>query len=124
MTPIARLAAVSLDCTDPPHLADFYRSLLGLETYFESDGFIALKGAGVLMTMQKVEDHQFAQWPNGSVPKQMHLELAVADLDEAEAAALAIGATKASTQPSPDAWRVLFDPAGHPFCVTTLIPEV
>jgi hypothetical protein len=42
-----------------------------------------------------MEDHQNAQWPSGSVPKQMHLELAVADLDEAEAAARAIGATKA-----------------------------
>jgi hypothetical protein len=26
-------------------------------------------------------------------------------------------------QPSPDRWRVLIDPAGHPFCLTTLIPE-
>jgi Glyoxalase-like domain len=36
----------------------------------------------------------------------------------------AIGASKASVQPSPESWRVLLDPAGHPFCVTTLIPEV
>jgi hypothetical protein len=57
-------------------------------------------------------------------PKQLHLELAVGDLDEAEAAALAaIGATKAQTQPSPELWRVLIDPAGHPFCITTLIPD-
>ncbi|MFG2438870.1 VOC family protein [Streptomyces sp. NPDC048508] len=32
------------------------------------------------------------------------------------------GATKATDQPDPDRWRVLQDPAGHPFCVTTLIP--
>ncbi len=122
MPPIARLAAISLDCSDSTHLADFYRSLLGLETYFESEGFVALQGGGVLLTMQQVADHQVAQWPSGGVPKQMHLELAVSDLDEAESAALAIGATKASIQPAPDTWRVLIDPAGHPFCVTTLLP--
>ncbi|MGZ4735335.1 MAG: hypothetical protein ACXV8R_07005 [Acidimicrobiia bacterium] len=26
-------------------------------------------------------------------------------------------------QPSPELWRVLVDPAGHPFCITTLIPD-
>ena len=62
MDPIARLAAVTLDCSDPVPLADFYRSLLGLETMFESDGFIALKGAAVLLTMHRVDNHQSPQW--------------------------------------------------------------
>jgi hypothetical protein len=51
------------------------------------------------------------------------LDLAVDDLDESEGRALAIGAVKADAQPNPDLWRVLVDPAGHPFCITTLIPE-
>jgi catechol-2,3-dioxygenase len=123
MSPVARLAAVSLDSSDPKTLADFYRQLLELETFFESDGFIALKGAGILMTMQLVEDHQAPTWPEAGIPKQIHLELAVSDLDEAEAAAVALGARKAESQPAPDTWRVLIDPAGHPFCVTTLIPD-
>ena len=123
MEPIARLAAITLDCSDTVPLADFYRSLLGLETMFESDGFIALKGGPVLLTMHRVENHQAPEWPDGSVPKQLHLELAVTDLDAAESSALALGATKAATQPNPDGWRVLIDPAGHPFCVTTLIPD-
>ena len=123
MPSIARLAAVSLDSSDPTALAAFYRALLDLETYFESDGFIALKGAGILMTMQLIENYQPPSWPGGPVPKQIHLELAVSDLDQAEIAALAIGARKAEEQPSPETWRVLIDPAGHPFCITTLIPE-
>jgi hypothetical protein len=49
--------------------------------------------------------------------------LAVDDLDDAEARALALGAAKAKMQPSPDRWRVLLDPAGHPFCRRTLIPD-
>ena len=124
MSAIARLGAVSLDAADPAALADFYRRLLDLEVLFESAEFVALKGAGILVTMQRIEDHRPPDWPTGEHPKQMHLELAVDDLDRAEAEALAIGARKADVQPSPDRWRVLFDPAGHPFCITTLIPDL
>jgi hypothetical protein len=124
MTAIARLAAVSLDSDDPAALATFYRQLLDLEAIWETADFVALKGAGVLITMQRVDDHRTPEWPTGSVPKQLHLELAVDDLDTAEAGALALGAAKADVQPNPDGWRVLIDPAGHPFCITTLIPEV
>jgi Glyoxalase-like domain len=124
MTAIARLAAVSLDASDPAGLSGFYRELLELEVFFESEDFVALKGAGILMTMQRVDEHRAPSWPTGEVPKQLHLELAVSDLEEAESKALAIGATKPDAQPNPDVWRVLIDPAGHPFCITTLIPEV
>ena len=124
MTAIARLAAVSLDTSEPAVLADFYRQLLDLEVLFEADTFIALKGAAVLLTVQRVDDHRPPEWPTGAVPKQLHLELAVDDLDAAEARAIALGAAKGSEQPSPESWRVLIDPAGHPFCITTLIPEV
>jgi hypothetical protein len=119
----ARLAAISLDGPDPAALAAFYRQLLDLEVWFESEEFIALKGAAVHITVQKVADHRPPDWPSGPVPKQLHLELAVTDLEQAEAEALALGAVKADVQPSPDSWRVLLDPAGHPFCITTLIPE-
>jgi hypothetical protein len=124
MTAIARLAAVSLDSSDPSGLAEFYRQLLDLEEVFASDDFVALKGAGILITVQRVEEYVRPDWPAGPIPKQLHLELAVQDLEEAERGALALGATKADAQPNPDHWRVLLDPDGHPFCITTLIPEV
>lgn len=118
-----RLGAVSVDCSDPAALADFYKNVLGLEVMFSSDDFVALQGAGVLLTFQRVADHQPPSWPEGPVPKQLHLELAVSDLDAQEARILALGATKAEIQPNPDNWRVLTDPAGHPFCITNLIPD-
>jgi hypothetical protein len=123
MSAIARLAAVSLDAADPAELGRFYQELLGLEDYFSSEDFVALKGAGILVTVQRVAEHVPPTWPGGPAPKQLHLELAVDDLDTAEAATLALGATKAGEQPAPDKWRVLIDPAGHPFCITNLIPE-
>jgi hypothetical protein len=119
-----RLGAVSVDCADPSGLAEFYRNILDLQVMFSSDDFVALQGAGVLMTFQRVGDHKPPDWPDGAIPKQLHLELAVSDLDGQEAKMLALGATKAEVQPNPEGWRVLIDPAGHPFCITTLIPEV
>jgi hypothetical protein len=123
MAPIARLAGVSLDCPDPPRLATFYSQLLELEVIVESEGFVALKSAGMYLTMQRVQEHRPPEWPEGGVPKQLHLELSVSDLDAAEAFAISVGATKAEPQPSPQSWRVLIDPVGHPFCITTLIPD-
>jgi len=119
-----RLGAVSVDCADPAGLAEFYQNVLDLQVLFAGDDFIALRGAGVFLTFQRVADHKPPNWPDGAVPKQLHLELAVSDLDGQEARMLALGATKADVQPNPDNWRVLIDPAGHPFCITTLMPEV
>ena len=46
----------------------------------------------------------------------MHFDFQVADLDAAVAEAVALGATVADHQPQENV-RVLFDPAGHPFCL-------
>jgi catechol-2,3-dioxygenase len=119
-----RLGSVSLDCSDPQGLAAFYAALTGQEVAYESESFCALRlDAGPWLSMQKVEDYRAPEWPEGDVPQQMHLDFSVADLDDAERAALAAGARRSEVQPSPDRWRVMFDPAGHPFCLTTLIPE-
>jgi catechol 2,3-dioxygenase-like lactoylglutathione lyase family enzyme len=123
MTAIARLGAVALDAPDPARLARFYQAALDLEVMFSNESFVALKGAGILVTVQGVPGLPPVTWPEGDVPKQIHLELAVDDLDTSEKALLEAGATRAATQPAPDRWRVLIDPAGHPFCITTLIPE-
>ena len=120
---IGRLGAISLDCGNPVELAGFYADLLGLKTIWESDDFVALAGAPVLMTFQHIEGYRRPDWPADRVPKQIHLEIAVFDLDVAERDAVARGALAADPQPEPEKWRVLIDPAGHPFCVTTLIPE-
>lgn len=122
MAALAKLAAVSIDCDDPEVLATFYRKLLDAEVFYESPDFVALKGAGIMLTLQRVENFVSPVWPDGDVPKQLHLEFAVADLDTAERQVLELGARRAPVQPSPDRWRVLLDPAGHPFCLMHPIP--
>ncbi|MEU6558162.1 VOC family protein [Nocardia nova] len=120
MTAIAKLGAVSLDSRDPHRLGQFYAALLGAEIRHESDELVVLGGAGVMVTIEHVADHEPPDWPGNRVPKQMHLDLFVDDLDTAQAAAIACGAVEAAVQPSPDRWRVLLDPSGHPFCLTIM----
>ena len=110
MTAIARLAGVSLDTADPQRLAQFYRELLDLETVYDTDDFVALKGAAIFLTAVRIENHVPPEWPSGSVPKQLHLELAADDLEAAESRAVSLGATRPAEQPGPASWRVLIDP--------------
>jgi catechol 2,3-dioxygenase-like lactoylglutathione lyase family enzyme len=123
--PVGTLASVSIDCPDPAALADFYGTLLGLERVFESpDGSVIAMAAGTnFVTMMRVDDHVAPTWPEPGQLQQMHLDIAVTDLPHAVDAALALGGKEATQQANPDAWRVMIDPAGHPFCFTTVVPE-
>ena len=115
-----RLGAVAVDCPDPAALGDFYREVLGLKVVLSTADVVALEGSGFLLSFERVEDHRPPTWPGGQMPKQLHLDLAVANLDLEETRILALGATKAEIQPNPEKWRVLIDPAGHPFCITVV----
>ncbi|WP_330459164.1 VOC family protein [Streptomyces sp. NBC_00820] len=119
--PAFRFVAVTFDCTDPAELARFYEELLGLPVLFSTDDFILIgeKGAPGL-GFNRTADYRPPTWPDPAQGKQAHMEVGVDDLDIAEKRALALGAVKPESQPDPDRWRVLLDPAGHPFCITTL----
>ena len=118
-----RLAAVSLDCSNPAALAEFWAALLEADIAFSSDEFVAIKLEGLWVTAVRVESYRPPTWPDESTPKQIHFEVAVRDLDSASASATTLGATQCEHQPAPDRYRVFLDPAGHPFCLTTQIPE-
>ena len=113
---------VALDCADPTELGAFWANMLGGDVIVGSADVVAVRTPWVWLTALRVDNHTPPTWPSDDVPKQMHLDLAVTDLDEAAAEAQRLGARPASDQPAPDLWRVLFDPAGHPFCLTNQIP--
>ncbi|HVA53453.1 MAG TPA: VOC family protein [Acidimicrobiales bacterium] len=118
-----KLGSVSLDCADPKALASFWADLLGGAIAYTSDDFVAVRLDQLWLSTVRVGDYQAPDWPDGSPPQQIHLDLAVDDLDEAELRALSLGARKTEHQPSPDTFRVMLDPAGHPFCLTTGVPD-
>ena len=113
---------VSLDCADPRQLGEFWAAMLDGEPVGVSDDALAIRTDWVWMTALRVDDYVPPTWPASEVPKQIHLDLAVTDLEGAVAEAERLGARQAPDQPAPDKWRVLIDPAGHPFCLTTMIP--
>jgi catechol 2,3-dioxygenase-like lactoylglutathione lyase family enzyme len=115
-----RLGAVAVDCPDPGSLGDFYRDVLGADVVSSRPDLVVLIGPGVLLTFERVEDYRPPTWPGGPIPKHLHLDFSVDDLDAEEARIVALGATRAAVQPDPDKWRVLIDPVGHPFCITVM----
>ena len=113
------IAMITLDCAEVTPVADFWKAALGYEQV-ASDGesYAMLKGeSGPALGLGKVEDYEPPAWPNPHGSKQFHLDLAADDIDAETERLLSLGATLADPQPG-ETWRVLLDPAGHPFCVT------
>lgn len=137
MTDTARfpvLPHVVLDCMDPRALAEFYRELLGLHYRAgdeppaagvpdeRGDDWLVLRGRGTQLAFQQVASLPEATWPDGPHPQMLHLDLtvgSVAELDEQDGRALALGARllfdRSADEEEP--LRVYGDPAGHPFCI-------
>lgn len=114
---IARNPQFVLDCADTTGMAQFYADLLGWTAKSDPDGSWATASSGDQhLHFQRVDDYRAPQWPGQDVPQQVHLDVDVDDLDEGEAAVVALGATLHEHQPG-TSFRVFLDPAGHPFCL-------
>jgi len=113
---IAQFPSLVIDCPDPLALGGFYRELLEWQLSGDEDWADLRADYGQCISFQRVDDYRAPRWPSQDVPQQMHLDLMVDDLDAAETTVLALGATKAEHQPG-TTFRVLLDPAGHPFCL-------
>lgn len=114
-----RFVGVSLDCADPVQLAEFYLQLLSGKILWRKESSVGVQVPGVLLIPQKVANYRPPGWPEASI---VHLDLTAGNqLDEPEQRAVALGASVAEPQVDPR-WRILLDPAGHPFCITTVAP--
>jgi Glyoxalase-like domain len=114
---------VTLDCADARTLAEFWAAMLGGTIVFSTPRAVGVRSEAGRLAAMVVADYRPPTWPEPDVPKQIHLDLAVDDLDAAVAEAVRHGAVPAAVQPAPEARRILLDPAGHPFCLTTMIPR-
>jgi predicted enzyme related to lactoylglutathione lyase len=113
---IARFPSIVIDCPDPGALAAFYSAMLDWKAEVRADWAEIRADYGQCITFQQVQGYTPPRWPGQEVPQQMHLDVIVDDLDAAEVAVIALGATKHEHQPS-TSFRVFLDPAGHPFCL-------
>ena len=112
---------VALDAPNGVELARFYQRLLGWEVFTEDGDGASLApsmDAGYNIACQTESKYQRPVWPaeDGKPQMSMHLDIAVDELVESVAFAIAAGAELAEFQPQEDV-RVMLDPAGHPFCL-------
>jgi catechol-2,3-dioxygenase len=106
---------VTLDCPDAAALSAFYAELLGKPVTYQGDGMAMIGEDGAHPVLfQQVAPYLPPRWPDPAHPQQVHLDVLVEDVEPAEQAALAIGATRLPGEG--ENWRVYADPAGKPFC--------
>jgi predicted enzyme related to lactoylglutathione lyase len=114
---IARLEAVDIDCPDAHELQSFYQQLTGAEAEPPGEAFPSLRVTeDFWIHFQEVEDYQAPTWPSQERGQQIHMDFHVRDLEAGVFRAIELGATLAPHQPG-EGWRVMLDPAGHPFCL-------
>jgi predicted enzyme related to lactoylglutathione lyase len=110
----------AIEAPDPSALAAFYSQLLGWSIGHKEPGtaIVAAPQGSVYIVFQAAAGYQRPVWPPkaGQQRPMMHLDFQVGDLGAAVDEAVALGATVAEQQPQANV-RVLFDPAGHPFCL-------
>ena len=119
---IKSIIGIAFDCPNANELADFYVKLSGWEKEISSDEWAALRTPeGILLVFQTIENYNPPIWPweNDKQQQMAHIDFKVDDLLEAEELAIKHGAKKSDVQFF-DTSTVMLDPAGHPFCISTV----
>jgi predicted enzyme related to lactoylglutathione lyase len=119
-----KMYSFTVDCKDPHELAKFYGALLKWEIPFHDEEWACVGAPGThqgtypCILFQRNPEYKPPVWPEepGAQQQMAHMDFAVNDLEKAVQHAVHCGATVAAEQFSDD-WRVMFDPAGHPFCL-------
>lgn len=124
-----KMYSFTMDCKDPYALASFYAKLLHWEIPFFDENFACVsapntnQGEYPGITFQRNPQYIPPVWPEEEAAQQQmaHLDFAVNHLEEAVQYAIECGASMAKQQFS-DGWKVMLDPAGHPFCLCQMKP--
>ena len=115
---IGRLRSVVVDTPDPRKLAEFYAEVLGATVVSDQPNWVAIADKdGRRVAFQTAPEYQPPRFPDPHGSQQMHLDIAVDDVDKAEQQVLALGATRVLDAEEDDQFRVFRDPAGHTFCL-------
>ena len=94
-----RRQIVVFDAADLAAESGFWAGLLGGTVEAEDDWHSVVVDGEWRLGVQLAPNHVPPDWPDGTPPQQIHLDLWVDDLEAAEI------------------FQVYADPAGHPFCL-------
>lgn len=119
-----KMYSFTVDCKDPHELAKFYAALLKWEVLSIDDDWACAYAPGTTqgsypcILFKRNCEYEAPVWPQtpGAQQQMAHLDFAVNDLEKSVQHAISCGAVTADAQFS-NHWRVMLDPAGHPFCL-------
>ena len=108
---ISGIAALAIDCTDPPGLAHWWRCVLGGAVEVHPQGYATLHTPeGLALDFLPVPEPKTGK-------NRLHLDVRSRDFATAVEQALALGATRADDIYAGGCWQVLRDPEGNEFCI-------
>ena len=119
---VKSIIGITFDCHNANELADFYMKITNWNKEISSEEWAALRTPeGILLVFQTVENYVPPVWPwhDGDQQQMAHIDFFVDNLSDAEALVMKYGAKKAEVQYF-DTTTVMLDPAGHPFCLSTV----
>lgn len=119
---LSSIIGIAFDCPNANELADFYVSLSGWKKEISTNEWAALRTPeGILLVFQTVENYAPPVWPWEKAKQQqmVHIDFKVENLSKSVAHAIKCGAKKANVQ-FYDTSTTMIDPAGHPFCLSTV----
>jgi len=114
---------VVFDAADLTAESSFWAGVLDGIVDTEDDWHMVIVEGEPRVGVQLAPDHVPPDWPDGTPPQQIHLDLWVEDFEAAHARVMSLGAKvlkPAEDVDSPDNFQVYADPAGHPFCLCWL----
>ena len=124
--PSIMLDTITIDCLekDIPKLMEFYEGLTGFKPeIIDGETMPTLLGKSVAISFFPVNHYAAPTFPSPAIGRQIHLDFYVTDLPAAILFAQSIGA-KESPKQFHHSYRIMFDPVGHPFCLTTNGPTI
>jgi hypothetical protein len=114
---------IVFDASDIDAESRFWAGLLGGTVDKDDDWHSIVVDGEWVMGVQLAPNHVVPEWPVGNQQQQVHIDLHVDDLQQADRLALALGGRQlqAAVRPAdnPDGdemFAVYASPAGHPFC--------
>ncbi|HEY8474864.1 MAG TPA: VOC family protein [Natronosporangium sp.] len=108
------------DAADIATESQFWADLLGGTVDVEEHFHMVFVDGEPVIGVQLAPNHIPPNWPDGSPPQQVHLDIWVDDFPAAHERVMALGAKllkPVEDTGQPDRFQVYADPAGHPFCL-------
>lgn len=115
---------VVFDTADLEAESSFWAGVLGGTVDVEDHWHMVMVDGTPKIGVQLAPNHVPPDWPDGSPPQQIHVDLWVEDFDEAHERVMSLGARvlrPADEHPEYDNFQVYADPAGHPFCLCWVV---